>query len=229
MHLAWIGMLSLCALFALMIAIFFVVGVACKPVVHRRKMQRLRSALEFVTSEFNRQGVDYWIDFGTALGHYRERDIIPHDQDIDIGITEHEEHKVVSSVLPVLATYYHVVKRDSLYQLYLKTNTNIACDIYVYRFSETYLTYGKVVSSIDTILPTRESMFRDSFQVRVVANEPQALIDRYGDTYMIPRPHFKGVDTDSGYQLPPLLAEYVSVWRDTLGIQKPVHADLEEK
>jgi phosphorylcholine metabolism protein LicD len=42
------------------------------------------------------EGVDFWLDYGTALGCYRHKGIIPWDNDIDIGMTENDIKKLPS-------------------------------------------------------------------------------------------------------------------------------------
>ena len=39
-------------------------------------------------------GVDYWLVFGTLLGHHREGGLIPGDQDIDFGAPEREHGRI---------------------------------------------------------------------------------------------------------------------------------------
>ena len=42
------------------------------------------------------EGVDFWLDYGTALGCYRHKGIIPWDNDIDVGMTENDIKKLPS-------------------------------------------------------------------------------------------------------------------------------------
>ena len=42
--------------------------------------------LSIVDTVFNKNGIDYWLIFGTLLGAYRESGFIKHDDDIDIGV-----------------------------------------------------------------------------------------------------------------------------------------------
>lgn len=57
-----------------------------------RPIVALRHAILFrmlrrVSQVLERHGVRYWLEFGTLLGAYRERNIIRHDVDIDLGIS----------------------------------------------------------------------------------------------------------------------------------------------
>lgn len=41
--------------------------------------------LQRFTEALNAEGIDYWLEFGTLLGYYREHDFIAHDDDLDFG------------------------------------------------------------------------------------------------------------------------------------------------
>ena len=60
----------------------------------RRKTRRLGRVLTTVTSELNEAEIDYFLDFGTLLGAYREDRIIPGDYDIDIGCFRRDRARV---------------------------------------------------------------------------------------------------------------------------------------
>ena len=42
--------------------------------------------LNNTTNILKDNNIDYWLDFGTCLGAYRDNDFISHDTDIDISI-----------------------------------------------------------------------------------------------------------------------------------------------
>ena len=46
----------------------------------------LEELLNNTTNILKKNNIDYWLDFGTCLGAYRDNDFIPHDTDIDISI-----------------------------------------------------------------------------------------------------------------------------------------------
>ena len=46
----------------------------------------LEKLLNNTTNILKKNNIDYWLDFGTCLGAYRDNDFIPHDTDIDISI-----------------------------------------------------------------------------------------------------------------------------------------------
>ncbi len=45
-----------------------------------------QSCLEVIKEQLQKEGIVYWIDYGTLLGAIRENDFIEHDFDIDIGV-----------------------------------------------------------------------------------------------------------------------------------------------
>jgi len=48
-------------------------------------LKNATSVLEEVDKIFKELNIDYWLDFGTLLGAYRNKDFIRHDMDIDLG------------------------------------------------------------------------------------------------------------------------------------------------
>jgi len=45
------------------------------------------------------EGIIYWLEFGTLLGAYREKDFIAHDLDIDIGLFIENDHRKIEKAL----------------------------------------------------------------------------------------------------------------------------------
>lgn len=57
-------------------------------------MDILRILLRITTDLFDKYNIKYFIDGGTLLGAVRHNDIIPHDDDIDLGIFDNDWHKL---------------------------------------------------------------------------------------------------------------------------------------
>jgi len=55
--------------------------------------------------------IDYWCDFGTLLGFYRERDIISGDKDADLSILEGEKPKIMALAAVLRANGYELTDR----------------------------------------------------------------------------------------------------------------------
>ena len=62
--------------------------------------KNLREMLINIVNIFNKHNIYYWIDFGTLLGIYREKDIILGDNDIDIcKLDNYETHEIIKTKL----------------------------------------------------------------------------------------------------------------------------------
>jgi len=59
----------------------------------------LRTTLTYVTKLLAENGVTYWAMKGSLLGAIREKDIIPHDYDIDLAMLMVDLNKVHTCVL----------------------------------------------------------------------------------------------------------------------------------
>ncbi|KDO34086.1 hypothetical protein SPRG_01360 [Saprolegnia parasitica CBS 223.65] len=83
----------------------------CYPVSERRA--RIRTMLLEITRALEHHGIEYWLDSGTLLGAVRGGDIIPHDVDADIGLTQASMNELRHTNLSTLLPRYELFLRDS--------------------------------------------------------------------------------------------------------------------
>lgn len=105
-----------------------------------RRLQILRQFFVVVNDYMQRLEVDYWVDFGTLLGFYREDDILPHDIDVDFGAHETDFLKVWNArhLLPAGFTMYDTSFRHNGPKLYVSFK-GFDADIYFYSERTGYL------------------------------------------------------------------------------------------
>jgi len=75
---------------------FTAVVLALTPAVDWRRRRVLRRVLPDVCRVFEEHHIEYWCDFGTLLGFYREADIIGGDKDADLGIFASEKPRILA-------------------------------------------------------------------------------------------------------------------------------------
>lgn len=63
----------------------------------QRKLKILENLYRLSVSTIKKTGEPYWMEFGTLLGHYRTRAIIPHDKDIDFAMME-SSYEVIKKI-----------------------------------------------------------------------------------------------------------------------------------
>ncbi|EQC25182.1 hypothetical protein SDRG_16933 [Saprolegnia diclina VS20] len=110
----------------------------CYPVSERRA--RIRTMLLEVTRALEHHGIEYWLDSGSLLGAVRGGDIIPHDVDADLGMTQASMDELRRTNLSTLLPRYELFLRDSpLYQdgpfpylpgRFVDTHTGLYTDIF---------------------------------------------------------------------------------------------------
>ncbi len=78
-------------------------------------------------------GEEYWIDFGTLLGFFREKGIIPHDIDVDFSIHESSYQKILANMdkIPDGFIFYDTSKNHYGPKCYLSFK-GFDVDIYCY-------------------------------------------------------------------------------------------------
>ena len=70
--------------------------VGVTPLVDARRQRQLRQCLLDTCDILNAAGLDYWCDFGTLLGYYRDHDVIRTDYDVDLCLFEAERTRLVA-------------------------------------------------------------------------------------------------------------------------------------
>jgi len=186
-------LISALGVIALIVAFMLVLT----PLVDAHRRLVLRRALPDVCSIFEAAGIDYWCDFGTLLGYYREGDIIRGDKDVDLSALITEKPKVMALADVFRSRGYMLTDRGGgarkLLRIY-DVRTHFYVDVYP------YLTDGDMLRSV--IAPTEDLPARLvadrvgapflGATLRVPENVPALLTYRYGPGFMQPRRGDKG-------------------------------------
>ena len=98
-----------------------------------RKIEILQYLFKAINELLKKTGEDYWLDFGTLLGNYREKGIIPHDIDVDFGMHERSYQKVlqIKNTLPSSIRFYDTSKSHRGPKVYFSYK-GFDVDIYFY-------------------------------------------------------------------------------------------------
>lgn len=109
-------------------------------------------------------GLKYWLSFGTILGFYRDKDIIPWDTDIDISVFVDEgQEEIVSEIVNKFANewkYIRSVKENGLQmQSAYQREDKFIIDLSFFRTIDkrlySYCEGGLWLNDKEVILPTK--------------------------------------------------------------------------
>ena len=70
----------------------------------------LENRFKFLCDVIKYLKCDYWIDFGTLLGFYRQGEFLETDPDIDIGVKREDQDKIFDAICEI-RKYYNVSVR----------------------------------------------------------------------------------------------------------------------
>jgi hypothetical protein len=172
--------------------------IAITPIIDHRRRVALRRTLADVCRVFEAAGIDYWCDFGTLLGFYREHDIILGDKDVDLSIVATEKGRIMA-LAPEFARHgYQLTDRGGragrLIRIYDR-RTRYYADVYPYIQQGAVL--RSVLASPQEDVPVRlvERRVPASFlgaTLLVPADVEAMLVHRYGPAFATPRRGDKG-------------------------------------
>jgi hypothetical protein len=172
---------------------------ALTPVVDARRRAALRRLVPDVCRIFEQHDIDYWCDFGTLLGFYRERDIIAGDKDADLSILAAEKPRILALAPVLRARGYELTDRGGrarkLIRIY-EVKTRYYLDVYTYVADGSILrsTFASPHEDIPARLVARR--VRATFlgaTIRVPEDVAAVLRHRYGPGFNTPRRGDKGV------------------------------------
>lgn len=159
----------------------------------------IRHLLIWGADALSAEGVDYWLDYGTLLGIFREEDVIFWDNDVDFCVFDSPELQTkLWRVAQRLCDKGIVWTRvsDGIFRFYHRfIPVVIHADVYVYVRDDSLLLKGPEgpKSNIvkDLIGTPREKIWRN-LTLKVPERVHETLVFRYGTDYMTPKPFFKG-------------------------------------
>jgi len=98
-----------------------------------------KAALLELKKAFDELGVEFWLEYGTLLGAYREGGFIAHDDDIDVGVFLNKHSSTLQATLEKHGFKLHreILVDDGLYareETYRKYNIDI--DIFYFKNSK---------------------------------------------------------------------------------------------
>jgi len=158
-----------------------------------------RSLLRKFVETCNREGLDIILSHGTALGAYRERDIIKHDNDIDVefiytSTAMEKAHKVIASLYGLkvqpISRPFNFVRAWKIFQGDAKLDFSAT---FTFKKKTWTPCSTKNSSNVLSLHFLRNAVSKHFLGVEVLVPEPieDYLETVYGKTYMIPREKYK--------------------------------------
>ena len=167
--------------------------------------KNLREMLINIVNIFNKHNIYYWIDFGTLLGIYREKDIILGDNDIDICILDnYETHEIIKTKITFdLNKYNYIIKKLdwNAYRIYYYIGPiHFFADIYINKVKNQTIigATGKNSNISKKLIGNIIKIKWNNIYINVPENIHETLKWRYGADYMTPKYKFKGRDSKIG-------------------------------
>ena len=191
----------------------------------RKKFHKgCKEFLILVDSLLKRNNLEYWINYGTLLGAYRDHNFIIHDYDIDIGMFFSDRYKVLK------------LFQENGIKLYIEVNfkdwNNPICSEYRFEYKGAFMDinfYEKIneeaiesydftlfdnvdYSKSNVILPCKTEKISNKFlglseidflgqKFPVPANTEEYIISCYGPNYRIPVKDFDYHDVATNYEI----------------------------
>ena len=191
-------MLILVTVIAGLVVVAAALLLALTPLIDTYRHTALRRTLTGVCRILEAHDVEYWCDFGTLLGFYRENDIIRHDKDADLGVLASEAPRIKALAPVFLEHGYWLTDQGGRAKRLLRIHdqrTWYYVDIY------TYVPDGDTLRSV-FLSPQHDlpasfvvSRVRAPFlgtTVHVPADVPGLVRHRYGSRFNVPRRGDKG-------------------------------------
>lgn len=146
------------------------------------------SALEYICEILNENNVDYYISGGTCLGIYRDNELIPWDDDIDIDVIGRKSYKEIESVIEkkLLIDNYPYVKGINKFHpkisMFIDNVKVSVVELSPGFFDKDKLFRPKYKVPIKYLLPLKEFEFQDIL-LKIPRNTEKYLSHLYGESW----------------------------------------------
>ena len=146
--------------------------------------------LEDVTNILQKYNIFFWLSEGTALGIFRDGDLIDHDDDVDLSFKSKYFKIFKDKVIPDLKKLGYVV--DNFHNLYYIMNNDIFIDIDI--LFENDLCAAKYWKPVEELEPHIKDFYIKEFRGYKYNIPKESYYEYlYGKDYMIPlkkKPNF---------------------------------------
>jgi len=194
---------------------------ALTPAFDRRRRGALRRIVPAVCRVLDRHAVDYWADFGTLLGFYRERDVILSDKDADLCVLDSEKPKILALADEFRREGLELTDSGGRSRQVLRiydAPTRYHLDIYAYARDGATLRSELASPQEDIpealVAPRVSAPFLGG-SIRVPADVEAVLRHRYGHAFRTPRRGDKGATRPYSFVrsvLEDVEAGWVGIW-----------------
>jgi hypothetical protein len=172
--------------------------IAITPLIDAHRQSTLRRVVVDVCRIFEVHGIDYWCDFGTLLGFYRDHDIINGDKDADLSILDTERPRILALAEVLRANGYDLTDRGGRARKVIRIydrKTRYYLDVYPYVADGMML--RSVLASPQEDIPAELVARRVpapflGTTIRIPEDVPAVLRHRYGPAFNTPRRGDKG-------------------------------------
>ena len=181
-----------------------------------KNFQRYRDSLFIEIIEiFQSENINYWVEFGTLLGIYRDHGFIPGDDDFDFGAYVEDAERIRDIFTKrnyTLLKEYEAVENPEIKEMTFICDSNgITFDVFYFTKSEKYNScYIFALKDVDIISKKKYYKVKQydfpRFELDTIdfmnekINVPSNIIEHleysYGNSFMIPDPHFNTIHFD---------------------------------
>ena len=169
--------------------------------------------LKFFVDALHAEGVQFWLEFGTLLGYYREHDFIPYDLDLDFGAYLKDADRVKKALTQSgfeLIRYYFIDSGGGREECYVYKDFMTTLDVFYFETEDNRMychTFSPRIQinkkknlnkecpfSVRRLYFPNDTFIKDIFKgIEIyVPNDTYTHLEAvYGPNFMIPDPDFE--------------------------------------
>lgn len=145
-----------------------------------------------VIQRLNEAGINYSLGSGTALGIYRDGDLIPTDTDLDFMVFDAQGVRRIKEVFSDFTLAVEVIEDDKVQQL-AYFHQNIVIDFHFYRFIDGMYECKHQAGVLRFLVSGFIELDSPYGQCQMIENVESMLVSEYGSDWHIPQYRKKGM------------------------------------